>query len=133
MTDTERPSALVTPRGRTLTWRTTIVANDLAVVNWRGAAGDVEDRGSDFVAQVGSRRTAHPTLDAALREIDARADETVAALLPPGSIVVSEERVRELAKVLVARVGPFCGEGDCGVCVTARDEFLSALRAGAQS
>lgn len=131
MTDTERPSALVTPRGRTLTWRTTIVANDLAVVNWRGAAGDVEDRGSDFVAQVGSRRTAHPTLDAALREIDARADETVAALLPPGSMVVTEDRVVELASLLVKRVA---GDHVSGLArVGAVNALIADLRAAAQS
>lgn len=120
-----------TPRGRVLRLETDSHGIKTYEIRAAGVRIDVDYTGETRCRGFGiSTRT---TKDEALSWLDARADETVAALLPPGAIVVTEERVRDLAKVLVARVGPFCGEGNCGVCVTARDEFLSALRAGAQS
>ena len=74
------------------------------------------------------------SLAGCLSWLDARADETVAALLPPGAIVVTEERVRELAKVLVDRYaesGDGCASEDCQKPHI--DALLSALRAGAKS
>lgn len=76
--------------------------------------------------------TRYGSLDDCLRWLDARADETVAALLPPGAIVVSEERVRELARVLVTRIATDIPQGV--VMPNERIEALIAdLRAEGQS
>lgn len=72
-------------------------------------------------------------VDDAMRQFDARADETVAALLPPGAIIVSEERVRELAVLLVREIGrDLAGAPDSEDARPAIDRLVSALRAGAK-
>ena len=52
--------------------------------------------------------------------------------MPPNSIVTTEERVRELAKVLVDTVDAvgFRYDGNLGAAI---DQLVSALRAGAKS
>ena len=122
-----------TPGGRVLRLMETNEDGDVA--EYRGHSADLTRRPVDRVSSVRALRGEHRgTIDECLRWLDARADETVAALLPPGAIVVTEERVRELAKVLVDRYaesGDGCASEDCQKPHI--DALLSALRAGAKS
>lgn len=92
-----------TPRGRVLRLMTTYEDGDVA--EYRGHGADLTRRPVDRVSSVRALRGEHRgTLDECLRWLDARADETVAALLPPGAIVVDAAKLDAIGKAaFVAR------------------------------
>ena len=119
---------LETPRGRVL--HPVKRRNKPDVTEWRGDPLQVWRIPSGrFTADFDEGMQADfDTMGEALDWLDARADETVAALLPPGSLVTTEERVREAARALAESYA-----ADTWGLPAKIDALLSALRAGAKS